>query len=156
MQSETSNRPFLTATGRRLLERRIAAFDRAIAELRNSVDDPEARTEAVGEYLRNVRARDHLRAVLREAEIVEDAFADDPAVVEVGDRVIIRRDDGTAERYILVHPAEATVDVNDERISIESPLGRALLSRRVGEIVSVIAPGVSYACRILSAARPYS
>ena len=152
MQAETSNRPILTATGRRLLERRIARFDRAMAELRSAIDDPESRTEAVAEYLRNIRARDHLRKVLREAELVEDAFADDPAVVEVGDRVIIRRDDGAAERYILVHPEEAAVD--NERISIESPLARALLSRRVGEIVSVVAPRVSYSCRILSATRP--
>jgi transcription elongation GreA/GreB family factor len=149
---ETSNRPFLTAAGRRLLERRIAALEHAVAELRSAIEDPESRTESVGAYLRTLRERDHLRAVLGEADLVEDAFVDDPAVVELGDRVIIRRDDGTVERYILVHPAEAAVD--SERISIESPLGRALLSRRVGEIVSVVAPGASYCCRILTAARP--
>lgn len=152
MRSETSNRPFLTATGRRLLERRIADLDHAIAELRVAIDDPESRMESVGHYLRHMRDRDRLAAVLRESDLVEDAFTDDPAVVEVGDRVIIRRDDGAAERYILVHPAESAVD--RERISIESPLGRALLSRRVGDVVSVIAPGASYSCRILTAARP--
>ena len=152
MRSETPNRPYLTATGRRLLERRIAALDHAIAVLRTAIDDPESRTESVDEYLRKLTERDRLRGVIREAELVEDAFADDPDVVEVGDRVIIRKDDGDAERYILVHPAEATVDT--ERISIESPLGRALLSRRVGDVVSVIAPGCSYSCRILTAARP--
>ena len=152
MRPETSNRPFLTATGQRQLERRIVALEHAAAELRTAIDDPESRTEAVGTYLRIQRERDRLGAVLREAELVEDAFDDDPAVVEVGDRVMIRLDDGTAERYVLVHPAEAAVD--SDRISIESPLGRALLRRRVGEFVSVIAPSTSYRCRILTAARP--
>jgi transcription elongation GreA/GreB family factor len=108
----------------------------------------------MGAYLRTVRERDRLRVVLREAELVEDAFADDPAVVEIGDRVIIRKDDGTAESYILAHPAEASFD--RERVSIDSPLGRALLFRRVDDIVSVVAPGGSYCCRILTAARPPS
>ena len=152
MQPETSNPTFLTSTGRRLLERRIAALEHAVAELRTAIDDPESRLESVGAYLRHSRERDHLKAVVRDAALVEDTFTDDPAVVEVGDRVIIRRDDGTVERYVLVHPPEASVD--PERISIESPLGRALLSRRVGEVVSVIAPGGSYCCRILTAARP--
>jgi len=151
VRPETSNRPFLTATGKRLLERRIAALEHAAAELRTAIDDPESRTESVGTYLRQLHERDHLRALLGAADLVEDVFADDPAVVEVGDRVIIRMDDGTVERYILVGPAEAGVD--SERISIESPLGRALQSRRVGEVVSVIAPRVSYCCRVLTAAR---
>jgi transcription elongation factor GreA len=154
VQSEATNRVLLTATGRRLLERRIAGLDRTVAELRTTIDDPESRPEGVAEYLRTMRELDRLRAVLRHSEVVEDAFADDPTVVEVGDRVIIRREDGVAERYILVHPDEAAVD--SERISTESPLGRALLSRRVGETVSVVAPGMSYSCRILTATRPHA
>src|SRR5690349_11830582 len=151
MRPETTNRPFLTTIGHRRLARRIAALERAVVELRPAIEDPESRTEAVGAYLRLQRERDRLSAVLRDADLVEDAFEDDPGVVEVGDRVIIRMDDGTAERYTLVHPAEAAGD--DDRLSIESPLGRALLSRRVGESVSVVAPGVSYRCRILTASR---
>jgi transcription elongation GreA/GreB family factor len=144
----------LTARGRRLLERRIAELEHAAVELRSAIDDPESRTESVSAFLRNVSEQDRLRAVLHEADVVEDVFTDDPTVVEIGDRVIIRLDDGTAERYVLVHPAEAAVD--RERISIDSPLGRALLSRRVGETVSVVAPRVAYNCRIVAAARPQS
>lgn len=151
MRTEPSNRPYLTVAGRQLLERRIAALDATAAELRAAIGEPESRTESVDAYLRTSRERDHLQSVLRASELVDDAFADDPAVVEVGDRVIIRMDDGTAERYVLVHPAEAAADRG--RISIESPLGRALLSRRVGETVSVFAPAMSYDCRILTAAR---
>jgi transcription elongation GreA/GreB family factor len=151
VQATTSNRPILTATGLRLLERRIARLDDALAELRHAIDDRESRTETFGAYLRKLRERDRLRAVLRDAELVEDAFADDPAIVEIGDRVIVRWDDGTAESYILAHPAEAAFDA--ERVAIDAPLGRALLFRRVGDIVWVDAPRGSHCCRILTAAR---
>jgi transcription elongation GreA/GreB family factor len=50
-----------------------------------------------------------------------------------------------------VHAEEAVVD--DARISVDSPLGRALLARRVGETVEVAGPGGSYRCTILSATR---
>ena len=152
MQSETSNHLFLTAAGRRRLEQRIVALEHTVAELRTAIEDPESRTESVGAYLGALRERDSLRTLVRDAELIDDAFDDDPDVVEIGDRVIIRLVDGTAERYILVHPAEAAAGRG--RLSIESPLGRALLSRRVGETVSVVAPGTSYDCRILTADRP--
>ena len=80
MQPERSNRPLLTAPGRRLLERRIAELGRVVEVLRTSIYDPESRTEYVGEYLRTLREMDRLRAVLREAASVDDA---DPITVTI-------------------------------------------------------------------------
>jgi transcription elongation factor GreA len=48
-------------------------------------------------------------------------------------------DTGHRDCYQLVGPFEA--DALDGRISIESPMGRALLGRRVGDEVIVYAPG---------------
>jgi transcription elongation factor GreA len=58
--------------------------------------------------------------------------------VRVGSRVRIRDVDGDAE-FRLVDPAEA--DVTAERVSVSSPLGRALLGRHEGDEVRFRAPG---------------
>jgi transcription elongation GreA/GreB family factor len=77
-----------------------------------------------------VQEVDRLRSLMEIAGAVEDA-PDDPTVVELGDVVSIRLDDGGEETYIVVHSAEAAVE--DQRISVDSPLGRALLGRHVGD-----------------------
>jgi transcription elongation GreA/GreB family factor len=51
----------------------------------------------------------------------------------------------------VAHAAEATVA--DERISVDSPLGRALLGRHVGDSVEVEVPKGSYRCTITQASR---
>jgi transcription elongation factor GreA len=59
------------------------------------------------------------------------------ADVRIGSLVSIRDDDGEAEfRIVEAHEADAIA----ERVSAESPLGRALLGRRVGDLVRFRAP----------------
>jgi transcription elongation factor GreA len=60
------------------------------------------------------------------------------AVVRVGSRVRVKDVDGEDE-FILVPPEEADIVV--DQVSAESPLGRALLGRRVGDRVRFRAPG---------------
>ncbi len=55
------------------------------------------------------------------------------SVVEYEDRA-----DGRRARAVLVHPAEA--DAGRGRISVLSPVGRALLGRRAGHEVDVTLP----------------
>jgi transcription elongation factor GreA len=62
----------------------------------------------------------------------------DGEVVRIGSMVCIRDADGMAE-FSLVEPQEA--DAIAERLSCESPLGRALLGRHVGDQVRFRAPG---------------
>jgi transcription elongation factor GreA len=71
--------------------------------------------------------------------------------MEVGDTVTIRLEDGTEEAFVIVHAIEASVD--DARISVESPLAKALLGRRVGDNVDVAVPTGTYRCRIMTASR---
>jgi len=59
-------------------------------------------------------------------------------MVSMGSRVRIRDDDGEAE-FTIVSREDA--DIAEERISAESPLGRALLGRRPGDEVRFRAPG---------------
>ena len=58
--------------------------------------------------------------------------------VQVGSRVTVRDEFGE-EEYTIVGPAE--VDVAKGRISMESPVGKALLGHKVGEEVKVQTPG---------------
>lgn len=62
----------------------------------------------------------------------------DGSVVRIGSRVCIQDDDGVAE-FRIVDPVEA--DAFEGRVSAAGPLGRALLGRRVGELVRFRAPG---------------
>jgi transcription elongation factor GreA len=59
-------------------------------------------------------------------------------MIRVGSRVCVRDADGAVE-FSIVEPAEA--DVAEARVSAESPLGRALLGRHVGDQVRYRAPG---------------
>lgn len=90
-------------------------------------------------------------AVLAAARPIE-ALPDDPEVVELGEAVTIRFDGAPPERYVIVHPSEAAAGAAG-RASSHSPLGRALLGRRVGDEVEVPAPGGAYRCVIESATR---
>lgn len=62
---------------------------------------------------------------------------DGGATVRIGSRVCVRDRDGEVG-FSIVDPAEA--DVAEERVSADSPLGRALLGRRVGDEVRFRAP----------------
>jgi transcription elongation GreA/GreB family factor len=53
-------------------------------------------------------------------------------VIHIGSRVRVRDIDGDAE-FAVVSPEEA--DAAAERVSADSPLGRALLGRRLGDEV---------------------
>lgn len=151
MPSARDDRPYLTEEGRRLLEERVRDRERTLEELRAALGDPEESAEIAASCQRLAEEIDRLRSLLDSAgEMAE--VPEDPTTVELGDRVGIRFDDGTEESYVVVHGAEAIVD--DERISVTSPLGRALLGRRVGDTVEVEVPAGAYRVVVTSASRP--
>jgi transcription elongation factor GreA len=59
-------------------------------------------------------------------------------VIHIGSRVRVRDVDGEAEFAVVPHEE---ADAAAERVSAESPLGRALLGRGLGEEVRFRAPG---------------
>jgi len=79
-----------------------------------------------------------LERMLRTARVV-DAGSLNEGEVGIGS-VVVLNDIEFDEKieYRLVGPAEA--DVTNNKISYESPLGKELLGKRVGDIVSVNAP----------------
>jgi len=77
-----------------------------------------------------------IEAILRNPVIIEKTQA--RGVVSIGSFVTIQERDLDPETYHLVGPTEA--DPRNGKISHESPLGKALLGRKVGDNVEVEAP----------------
>ena len=79
-----------------------------------------------------------IEAMLRKATIIQENGPTDE--VALGSRVTIV-EEGTEEPEVfrIVGPAEA--DPVNGKVSNESPLGQALLGRRVDDVVTVEAPG---------------
>jgi transcription elongation factor GreA len=79
-----------------------------------------------------------LEKILRNARLVEECDYDVTQVC-IGSRVRLRNpESGEEVEYVLVGSTEA--DPGKNRISNESPVGKALLNSRVGDIVEVKVP----------------
>lgn len=89
-------------------------------------------------------------AVVVTSELVRDAQAraSDTVTVRFGARVLVEDEEGVQKIYELVGPDES--DPSAGRISYESPLGKALLKRRAGDVVTVKRPAGDTDVRILS------
>jgi transcription elongation factor GreA len=145
----------LTRHARRALEARARRLrDDVVPELAALIADPHHDARFDDDYYRATRQLSELSALLDRSEPVE-VLPDDPSRVDLGEAVTVRLEDGTLERYVIVHPAEVTL--GGLRVSAASALGGALLGRSVGESVDVHAPGGTYRCKIVSAERqPYA
>ena len=89
-----------------------------------------------------------LEILLANARVIEDSGAK-MEIAQVGAKVTIQLlDDGSElENYTIVGPAEA--NPREGRISNESPLGRALMEHRQGDMVRVDAPGGAFTVQII-------
>ncbi len=88
-----------------------------------------------------------LRELLENARIIsEDEIRADQ--VDIGTRVILEDvETGEFETYTLVSPAE--VDLLQNRIGIDSPVGQALMGHAKGDTISVRAPAGKVKYRVL-------
>jgi transcription elongation factor GreA len=110
--------------------------------------DLDAEYEAAKNEQAFVEGRIHeLEILLANAHVIEETGKMD--VVQVGATVTIQMQDNgnESEIYTIVGPAEA--NPREGRISNESPLGRALLDHRAGDLVRVDAPAGSFTVRVL-------
>ena len=76
----------------------------------------------------------------------------DPRRVFFGAWVTLERDDGTEVRYRIVGPDET--DAAAAHISMDSPLGRALLGKALDAQVSVVLPAGSTTFTVIAVAYP--
>jgi transcription elongation factor GreA len=77
-----------------------------------------------------------IEGLLANAVVIEEAARD--GSVSLGSKVKVRDEFGEMQ-YSLVGPAEA--DIGRGHISLESPLGTALMGKRVGDTVTFTTPG---------------
>jgi transcription elongation factor GreA len=85
-----------------------------------------------------------IEAVLRMAVIIEKASTD---TVTVGNKVTVQEEDYEPEVFHMVGAKEA--DPRNGKISNESPIGRALMDHKVGDVVEAETPGGKIRFKIL-------
>jgi transcription elongation factor GreA len=127
---------YLTTTARQELAERLQFAIRQ-GDLSENADYAKAKEDQA--FLEG-RIRT-IETMLRNTVIVEEARAETVAsdMVQIGCKVTVAEEDyGDPETYMIVGPAEA--DPRQGKISHESPLGKSLLGKRVGDKVVVIAP----------------
>jgi transcription elongation factor GreA len=77
-----------------------------------------------------------LENVVKNATVIETPAL--VGVVEVGDKVLIQNQDAKIEQFTIVGSAEASPV--EGKISNESPVGKALLGKKIGDEVEVATP----------------
>jgi transcription elongation factor GreB len=83
---------------------------------------------------------------LKVLTIVDEKPPDDGRVY-FGSWVTIEHPNGQSESYRIVGPDE--IDANNKWISMDSPMGRSLLSREVGDEITVRRPKGEVTCEIV-------
>lgn len=143
--------PLLTDEGRKRLEERARRLEEeTIPGLVEAIDEEDDEMAPRLEHDLALRELEQLKYVLETAGSIHD-IPEDPEIVQVGDWVSVRLEDGDEVRHLIVHPAEAGIDMN--RISSDSPLARAVLGHRVMEEVTVDAPSGPYQGTIVEVSR---
>lgn len=88
-----------------------------------------------------------LNYMINNAQLIEDSNGSKE--VRIGSTVTVREEDGSEVTYTIVGTSEAKARQN--KISNESPIGRALIGSRVRQTVTVPLPdGMSYDLKIVN------
>ncbi len=90
---------------------------------------------------------DELEELLKQAVLIEDVKKSSKSVIGMGSTVTVKTN-GKKEVFMVVGEWEA--DPSAKKISHESPLGKALLEKKVGETVEVEAPAGKITYTIVS------
>lgn len=123
------------------------------ARLQDAMEDGELIENAEYEDAKNEQAFvegriKELEILLANAYIIDDE-KNPEGVVIVGSTVTYKIEgQNETETYMIVGPAEA--NPREKRISNESPIGHALIGKRVGDRVKVESPGGAFYVEIIA------
>lgn len=110
-------------------------YARSLGDLSENADYDAARNEQA-----QVEARiKELEYKLEHCEIVENK---DKNVANVGSTIVIEYEEDDTEEYKIVGSLEA--DPFNNKISNESPIGKAVIGHKAGETISIESPNGSY------------
>ncbi len=108
-------------------------FAKSLGDLSENAEYHAAR-EAQG---KNEDAIQEIEGILKNAEIIKKTDSDDAQITSI---VTVQKDGDKEKReFTLVGPAEA--DMVNGKLSIESPIGLALLGKKKGDVAKVETPG---------------
>lgn len=152
----TERKVRLTPEGRERLQKeldqlrneRLPELSRLIQESTGDGDisDNSEYEEMKDEYMYQENRVHELENTLENAEILVAGSGD--GSVQLGSTVTVRDEDGVEERWIIVDSAEASLSEN--RVSSDSPVGKALLDSRAGDTAAVETPGGPYTYTIVN------
>jgi transcription elongation factor GreB len=98
--------------------------------------------------LREIDRRVRFLSKRLESAVVVKPGEQTGSVVRFGATVEVEDEDGNRRQYLLVGPDES--DPDQGKLSFQSPIGRALLKRKVGDVVVVQRPAGEIELEILS------
>lgn len=114
---------------------------RAMGDLSENADYDAARNDQA-----QLEARiKELEYKLEHSEIADSAKGSD--TINIGSTIVVKYDDGEEDEYVIVGSVEA--DPFNNRISVESPIGKAVLGHKEHEMVDVESPNGSYKVEIV-------
>jgi transcription elongation factor GreA len=105
-----------------------------LASAQNNAEYEEAKNEQAFVECRIIT----LEHLLQNATVIDEEAAHHASRVQLGSKVAVDTSEGQKMTYTIVGPAEARP--TEGLISNESPVGRALLGKRVGDQVQVHVP----------------
>ncbi|MBO4406973.1 MAG: transcription elongation factor GreA [Clostridia bacterium] len=118
---------------------------RSFGDLSENSEYDEAKNEQGKLYSRI----GELESILANYEIIDESM--DVSIVRTGSRVLVKDTaDGSEDEYYIVGSTEA--DPMENRISDESPFGKAVLGKTIGDLATVDAPAGQIVYEILDIA----
>lgn len=115
----------------------IAEKIRIAKELQSTPNDAEY-DDAKNEQAMVEGRIQQLQSLIQNAAIIDEDGAHKSKLVILGSTVKVKSSEGKAQEYTIVGPAEA--DPREGKISHESPVGRALIGKKLNDEVQVNAP----------------
>lgn len=151
-----SDQSYLTAEGaaklKEELERLVGVERQALARrLRDAVSQGDLSENA--DYHKAKEDQGFLEGRIQELQyllknaIIVESHSGLREIVDIGASVTVQEEDFDPEVYFLVGAKEA--DSRNRKISNESPVGKALMGKRVGDIVTIETPGGQMQMKIL-------
>lgn len=152
---------FLTKEGHQKLQEeldylRTTKRQEVAARLHEAMEGGELIENAEYEAAKNEQAFvegriQELELLLATAQIIEDnGKGKKNDAIQIGSKVTIKEGNFEAETFTIVGAAEANPRVG--KISNESPIGKAILNHKVGDVVKVETPGGTYNVKIVKVA----
>jgi len=157
-QSGHQGQVTLTAEGYAKLDKELANLksqrSQVIEEIQIAAADKDFRENAPLAAAREQKGHlegriKEIESTLNQAKIMGEGH--DTTKAKLGDTVVLRESSSDKEfSYTLVDPREA--NPTKGKLSVASPLGKAILDRQIGQTVEVAAPAGTFCCRIESIA----